>query len=270
MTTAITPIRAELHPGLTFDEDQHRYYCEGRWIRSVTQVLNLITGPIYARIPDHVLDYAKTRGSNVHGWTELLDLGEAETFGPTIRALDGTILQPDHAEWQYVLAWLRFRDETGFIPEVIEQRFYHPRHRYSGTVDRIGLLNDRRATLEIKTVAQLAPWVGLQTAGYHEAFNHERPRADQARERFAVQLRRDGSYRLEHYQDAGDFSAFLAMKQVWDWSDAHGAAPVLDIDEQTAAVTQAEAQRPMACGLGHVHPLAIWDCPDPAHERRSA
>jgi hypothetical protein len=235
MTTA-TAIRAELDPNLTFDEAEHRYSYNGRWVRSVTQVLNLITGPIYARIPPPILDYAKLRGSNVHGWTELLDLGEAEPFGPTFRALDGTILHDEHAEYPYVVAWQRFRQESGFIPELVEQRFYHPRHRYCGTVDRIGVLNGLRCTLEIKTVAQLASWVGLQTAGYHDAFNHDRPRADQAKGRFAVQLRKDGTYRLEQYRDnAGDLSAFLAMKQVWDWCDANAAVPVLAIEQEGIA-----------------------------------
>lgn len=226
----VTPVRAELDPEMTFDEDLHRYYVGGRWVRSVTQVLNLVTGPVYARIPAHVMDYARVRGSNVHGWTELLDLGEAEPFGPTIRADDGTILQADHAEWPYVQAWLRFRLESGFHPEIIEQRFHHPRRRYCGTVDRVGLLNRRRIVLEIKTVAQLSAWVGLQTAAYLEAFNHGRPRAEQARERYAVQLRRDGTYRLEQYGDAADFSVFVAMKQVWDWNDSHGVPsdPAID------------------------------------------
>lgn len=235
MNTTPTAIRAIPDAGLTFDEELHRYYVEGRWIRSVTQVLNIITGPIYARIPPPILDFAKVRGSNVHGWTELLDLGEAETFGPTIRAEDGTILHEDHAEWPYVQAWLRFREESGFLPEIIEQRLYHPRLRYCGTVDRIGLLHGRRATLEIKTVASLAAWVGLQTAGYHEAFNHGRDRSEQARDRYAVQLKKDGSYRLEQYQDAGDLSAFIAMKTVWDWSDSVGALPVLAVEQEGIA-----------------------------------
>lgn len=225
----MTAARADEDPAITFDAEAHRYYVEGRWVRSVTQVLSLVTAPIYARIPDHVLGFAQTRGSNVHGWTELIDLGEADVLPFAIRADDGTSLMEDHAEWQYVQAWLRFREESGFIPEIIEQRLYHPQHRYCGTVDRIGILNGRRVTLEIKTVAELDSWVALQTAGYHEAWNYRRPRAEQAKDRLAVQLRGDGSYRLEHYRDAADFSVFLAMKHVMDWGDRYGATPSLSI-----------------------------------------
>lgn len=223
------PVRAEDDPAITFDEEAHRYYVEGRWVRSVTQVISLVTAPVYARIPDNIMDFARTRGSNVHGWTELLDLGGAEVLPTSIRADDGTELGEDHAEWPYVQAWQRFRAESGFVPEIVEQRLYHPRHRYCGTVDRIGILNGRRATLEIKTVASLEGWVGLQTAAYHEAFNHGRPRGEQAKDRFAVQLRSDGTYRLEQYQDEADFSVFLAMHHVWDWSDRNGATPSLSI-----------------------------------------
>lgn len=222
-TTA--PVRAPEDPAIRFDEEAHRYYVDGRWVRSVTQVLNIVTGPIYGRIPEHILEYARARGAAVHGWTELYDLDE----------LEGRTPDPEGAVWPYFQAWLRFREESGFQPLIVEQRLYHPRHRYCGTVDRIGLLNGRLVTLEIKTVAKLAGWVGLQTAGYQEAFNHGRPKAEQARDRFAVQLRRDGTYRLEQYSDAADLTAFLAMKHVWDWADANGAAPALELPEEEAA-----------------------------------
>jgi hypothetical protein len=220
---SITPIRAVAQPGLTFDEETHRYYVDGAWVRSVTQVLDLVTGPIYARVPPHILDYARDRGQAVHGWTELLDLADAEQQGDIITAFDGTQLLPEHAEWPFVQAWLKFRRESGFEPEIVEQRIWHPKLRYCGTVDRIGLMQGRRATVEIKTVAQLGRWVGLQTVGYHEGFNAGRPRSEQARDRYAVQLRKDGSYRLEQYiDDSGDMAAFVAMKTTWDWADANG------------------------------------------------
>jgi hypothetical protein len=224
----VTAERATLEPGLEFDEPEHRYTFAGQHVRSVTQVLNILTGPIYDRIRPDVLDRAKLRGKNVHAWTELLDLGEAEAFGPAFRAFDGTLLHDEHEEFPYVVAWDKFRRESKFVPELVEQRFYHPLHRYAGTVDRIGILNGRRCTLEIKTVANLAPWVGLQTAAYHEAYNalHRGDLAGKARDRYAVQLRKDGSYRVECYSDnKGDFSAFLAHKTVWDWADAHRSTP---------------------------------------------
>jgi len=231
------PVRAADAPGLTFDEDVHRYYHEGQWVRSVTQILSLITAPLYARAPQFVLAEALERGSNVHGWTELIDLFEADVTSDAIIANDGTALLPEHAEWPYVQAWLAFKRESGFQPEIVEQRIWHPTVRYAGTVDRIGLLGGTRATLEIKTVAQLHPWVGLQTAAYHEGYNLGRPRAEQARDRYAVQLRKDGTYRLKAYRredHRADFEAFIAMKQVWDWSDAHDAPPALLIEQEAA------------------------------------
>lgn len=232
-----SPTRAVAEPGLTFDEETHRYYVDGTWVRSVTQVLNLVTGPIYARVPPHILDYARDRGQAVHGWTELIDLGEAEERGDAIHAFDGTTLLPEHAEWPFVQAWLKFRRESGFEPEIVEQRVWHPKLRYCGTVDRIGVLNGTRCTLEIKTVAQLGRWVGLQTVGYQEGYNAGRPRSEQARERYAVQLRKDGSYRLEQYVDnAGDLAAFVAMKQVWDWADAYGV-PDLALQHEEGEAT---------------------------------
>lgn len=225
------PIRATEAPGVTFDEELHRYYHEGRWVRSVTQILSLITAPLYARAPQYVMAEALERGSNVHGWTELIDLFEADVAHDVISADGGATLQPEHAEWPYVQAWLAFKRDSGFMPEIVEQRIWHPALRYAGTVDRIGLLNGVRATVEIKTVAQLHPWVGLQTAAYHAGFNHGRARSEQARDRYAVQLRKDGTYRLEQYtDDRGDLAAFAAMKQVWDWSDSHGAPPALDLE----------------------------------------
>lgn len=217
---------------VTFDPAEHRYYVDGRWVRSVTQVLKLVTD--YSAVPEFVLEYARVRGSNVHGWTELIDLGEATVSRDAIQAADGVGLTPEHAEWGYVQAWQRFREESGFVPEVVEQLLYHPRHRYCGTVDRIGRINGRLTTLEIKTVAQLDNWVALQTAAYHEAYNHGLPRDEQAKGRVAVQLKGDGTYRVEVYRDAADLSVFLAMKHVWDWCDRNGTTPAIPAEKEQA------------------------------------
>jgi hypothetical protein len=104
-------------------------------------------------IPPDVLQAAARRGTAVHFALELLDRGE----------LDRASIDP--ALEGYVVAYERFLVESRFIPAHIEHRVFHGIHRYAGTLDRTGLLDETLTVLDFKTGLVL-PGHALQLAAY--------------------------------------------------------------------------------------------------------
>lgn len=192
-------------PTLTFDDRTHTYSLRGLVIPSVTQVMGGVNQ--FLGLDEEMLRTAQERGTAVHQATVLWDRGE-----PFTARAD---LDP------YLNAWLKFLDDVGFEPVAIEQVVHHPRHRYAGTLDRVGAIAGVMSVLEIKTSAILNPITALQLAAYKEAYNAGRP-PERAKGRYAVQLRKDGTYRLHEYKDAADLSVFLACLLIHNWRLRHG------------------------------------------------
>lgn len=190
-------------PDLIFVEDGHQYFHKGQPVPSVTQILQPLID--YSHVPPAVLARAAEIGKAVHLACALEDRDD----------LVEDSLHP--ALIPYLRAWRRFKTETGFVPEVIEQPMHSPLHRIAGTPDRIGLLRGilgkPRAVLEIKTTADFIPSFGPQLAGYWQLWRESKlmdTRQLLATRRYAVQLREDGSYRLERYSDHHDMVVFAA------------------------------------------------------------
>lgn len=187
--------------GLAFDETAHRYTHNGVVVPGVTSVLNN-TLDSFACVSPEILERARVLGQAVHKATALYDLDDL-----VIESVDLLVLP-------YLEAWMKFRRETGFSPDAIEERVFHPRHFYAGTFDRAGPLFGVRSLVDIKSGIVL-PSVGPQTAAYLEARNFRR--SDKLSARWVVQLNRDGSYRLEQLKAREDFSVFLAALTLSQW-----------------------------------------------------
>lgn len=191
---------------LDFDAATHTYTLEGRAIPNVTRVLEPLEH--FDKVPPSILEYASERGTAVHRATELYDTGELDEA-----SLDDELVP-------YLEGWKKFLDESGFQILRIERRVYHERYRYAGTLDRQGILGDDPWIIDIKTVSQLSPVTGLQTAAYADPA-HEDKRTKAPR-RGAVQLRPDGTYRLKEYREQTDFAVFLAALNLYNWRNRNG------------------------------------------------
>jgi len=204
---------------LTFVEETHTYYWNGEPVPNVTRIIAPLTD--YSRIPPAVLEKARQEGVAVHKMVELDCKGD----------LDVETLP----EWMHphYTAWLRFKEESGFECWKAEEKMYHPVYGYAGTADLFGPLPKLKgikgaANIDVKRSFFGGPAIGLQTAGYTRMWNdtdgkaRERRVAD--RNRFALQLRNDGTYRLKRFEDAEDFGAFLACLQQLRWREKHGIA----------------------------------------------
>jgi hypothetical protein len=126
--------------------------------------------------------------------------------------------EADPEIYDRLVAWVAFRGDTGFVPAAVEVQVYSNRHRYAGTIDRIGPFRGGvMSVLDIKTSASVNPIVALQLAAYQQAYNEGRKAAEKIRERWSVQLRADGTYRLDEYKDKADLSVFLSCLLLHNW-----------------------------------------------------
>src|SRR4029077_16681761 len=172
---------AESCTSLQFEAATHTYRLNGRIIPGVTSVLKNARILDYSFISSDVLEAASKRGTAVHLALQFLDEG----------TLDRSTVDPEHAG--YIQAYERFFEESAFVPGNIEHRVFHGMHRYAGTLDRTGLLNDELTVLDFKTGIVL-PGHAMQLAAYTNCL----PMPRRFR-RIALGLRNDGSYRVHEY-----------------------------------------------------------------------
>lgn len=197
---------------LTFDPAAHEYRWEGAVVPHVTGIIAPLTN--YDRIPRDALERARQQGQAVHKMVELHmenDLDEAKL--------------PAWMTGHYA-ALLRFIDETGFTCWASERYVFHERLGYAGTLDLAGLLpkvrtSKKAAIIDVKRSFYAGPAIGLQTAGYADAWNTEAPAASKVHERYALRLDANGTYRLEPFEDRDDHAAFLACLQQLRWKEKH-------------------------------------------------
>lgn len=196
---------------LNFDPASHTFTWEGVPVPNVTRILSPLYGledPVY----QSYLESGRQRGTAVHEATERHDRHLAQAvsgkhFDPMVETVA-----------PYLAAWAKFLDETRFMIDAIEEPVYHPRYRYAGILDRLGVLNGRRVVIDIKTSASIKPVMGIQLAAYQAAVNEDKPKAEQYPYRFICQLRKDGTYRLEEFRDRADFTVFLALLTIHQWT----------------------------------------------------
>jgi len=153
---------------LRFVEDIHVYTWRGVILPSVTGILKdvgIIDTAWYN-------EAARLRGSYVHLACALEDRGN----------LDWSTLDPVLVP--YVEAWVRFKRESGFVPEIIETPMLNESYLYAGTPDVIG---------EMPGVAAV---------------------------RGAVELRKNGTYRLTTYNDTSDTETWLAALAVYNYKNS--------------------------------------------------
>lgn len=211
---------SEGREGLVFNPGSHTYMYDGMRVPSVTTCLKFIDG--LENVPPDRLAVAGLRGTLVHKATEQHDLGLP------VKA------QADPQAWQelepFFSAYLQFlsdyRDELEI--ESVEERVYHPLYQYAGTADRVvRLASGDRAVIDIKTSAKLSPSYGPQLAAYQEALNVHRTAKQRVQLRYALQLKKDGTYNLQAYWEHSDFAIFRACLDVYRWRHEKGLGDLL-------------------------------------------
>lgn len=182
--------------------DDHKYVVAGRELPGVTTVLSAVGIIDYSMIPERIREQALERGSYVHEATAMDDRGE----------LDYDSLDPRLVP--YLDAYRAFRDESGFVPEIIEEPVASESMGYAGTPDRLGKLGRQKIILDIKT-GSVPDWAGLQLAAYKQLCGG-------APHRYVVCLTAEGRYSLSTpYTDTSDIRVFMGALSVYNWQKEH-------------------------------------------------
>jgi hypothetical protein len=196
---------------LVFDDLDHRYELDGVTVPSVTQVLTASGLIDFSQIPPFVREAALERGRKVHQaihYYNERDLDLAQFAG------DFPLYMP------FVQAWINFQQQRRFVPVLNELRVASRRHQVAGTLDCLGVLDGSAVLLDFKTGRPGDVAADLQTAAYL-ALAFEWAAEDDALQafvarypmirRYAVQLRRDATFRIEAYAQPTDFRDFLTL-----------------------------------------------------------
>jgi hypothetical protein len=199
---------------LTFDPEKHEYRVDGRVVPGVTKVL----APLYSwgHIKPEVLQAKQELGKAVHFAVHLDKRG----------CLDESSVDPQIAG--YLDAYRKFRHEKKPRSLLNEQQFAHPVRGYAGTLDDVSLFDDALWFIDWKATVALYPQTGVQLAAYRElvrvsewlAGMPELRRLPQCR--CALQLKPNGKYQLESFQDPGDLATFIGLLAIYHWRNAHG------------------------------------------------
>lgn len=198
-----SPGQAVGGPALTFDPTEHIYRLAGQRVLSVTQVLKAV-----GLIDDEwYTEESRIRGSYVH---------KAITFEEREGLDDASI---DERLAGYVAAYRAFVQEARpGACSLLEQQLADPVLRYAGTPDQVRLLFGGFALIDHKT-GPAAIWHPLQTAAYDRLVHVADPSVPRLR-RFALYLRKDGTYRLQEHTGRNDFKVFQAALAVAHFKEA--------------------------------------------------
>lgn len=183
---------------IIFDDKLHQYTVDGVVIPSVTQIIKAAGLYDFSMVDPDVLEYKRNLGTQVHAATELDDQDNLGGYDPVIEG--------------YLSAWRKFKAETGFRVTHIEERLFHKKYHYAGTLDRLGKFGDRGVLIDIKTGAIDLSTVGPQTAAYAEAWGFHG-------KRYALQLL-DGKYKLTECKNKMDFQVFLNCLNIYRWKES--------------------------------------------------
>jgi hypothetical protein len=215
--------------GLTFAPGPHMYTLDGIAVPSVTQILRASGLIDFSAVPDGILERARVRGTVVHEAIHFYNERDLD--------VDRFCHEfPDYAG--YLRAWIRFVEERRFVPHFNEYRVASYRHGIAGTIDCLGELEGRGALIDFATGRPQDAAKDLQTSAYHAIAMEWAVAADPALEafirervirRYAIALRRDGTFSVEAYQDAGDWRAFLVLLDAYRIVTARrGARPAAE------------------------------------------
>lgn len=183
----------------TLEETETHRIIDGRKSARVTHILKSCGLIDYSQIDKSTMDFALDRGGKIHKTCELWDIGE----------LDESTLDPQLQP--YLEAYKKFLKETRFEVLAIEQQVESEILGISGRIDRIGLLNDRRCILDIKTTS-VPDWTAIQTALYALCLDQF-----YLVDRYGLALRNNGTYRLDKFQNQSDKPVALAAVTLYQW-----------------------------------------------------
>ena len=176
---------------LTFREEDHTYWLGDTKVPGVNEILQDLGVSGSGFYPEG----AAQKGRDIHALTEVFDRGEAIATTPYL---------------PYLMAWLQFKEDTGYEVIATEQKSHHPLLLYAGTVDRRLVIDGEEYLVDIKS-GQACRWHELQLIAY--GLVHNRPRL------LAVYIAADGTYKKKEFNYDKEY-VWLSCLSVYRWK--HG------------------------------------------------
>ena len=173
---------------LTFNAELHEYRIGGKRVPSVTEVCSPLTALEMGKLNPAIIQAAANRGTVIHELTELIDYGTAA---------EDLELYPDIGG--YILAYQRFLRDYSPKWHSIEYRLGSAELGFAGTLDRMGVIDDKPCIVDVKTVASATrsakvSWVA-QLSGYRMLCGNA------TLDRYILQLKPTGKYTLYNAYD---------------------------------------------------------------------
>jgi hypothetical protein len=191
--------------GLVFDASAHRYTLAGVDLPSVTQVLESVGLIDYSHIPWPTRQMALERGRAVHEAIALDIEGDLDEESADEAGILGYVQAARSA--RQALAIL--------VPTAWEERVYHPRWQYAGTLD----LRDGNTIIDWKTNAA-EYWVRFQLAAYAACVAQVDAKMNWTSwpiRRICAELHEDGSFAIFEFGIESlfdDLQTFLAALRI--------------------------------------------------------
>ena len=171
---------------LVFEEETHRYFLDGKEVPSVSALLEPLNKSVYSDIPSDILQAAAERGTAVHRATEDIDAGISFDFCE---------------EWfGYIEAYMDFKKEHEVKWFATEQMYASKKHKFAGTVDRVGMIDDNFSILDIKTTSTIHKTLVIPQLTLYEMLYDEEVGVDKVEKRYILQLQKKGKYKLQEFE----------------------------------------------------------------------
>jgi hypothetical protein len=168
----------------TFHEDTHTYYFNESPVPSVSQIINPLCN--FENIPLHNLEYASTRGTNVH-----LACHQLDTIDLDIQAMDDEY-RP------YLEAYNKFCIDMFANWYLIEEKLFNEELWFAGTIDRLGLVNTTLTLIDIKTSSKIYPHYQAQLGGYYKLLQNNK--FGKIEKLMVLKLNKTSKYKLEEFE----------------------------------------------------------------------
>lgn len=196
---------------LVFHDVGHTYELDGQRVPSVTGILKASGLIDFSSIPPSILGDALARGTTVHQAIHFYNERDLD-----VREFNGAF--PQYAN--YLAAWIAFCRERRFVAVLNEHRVASRRYQVAGTIDCLGTLDGAGVLVDFKTGHPKDVAADLQTAAYYGlALEWAEEDADvkaffskyRMVQRYAIRLKRDGTFQVEPYTAWTDYRDFLAL-----------------------------------------------------------
>lgn len=121
--------------------------------------------------------------------------------------------------YPYLLGWRKFREDTGFKPNRIEEPNINSTLGFASTLDREGTwrLGKAHVLVEIKKYAPTY-FTGIQLALQDLTL----PQLSLPRDRVAVELKADGDYKIHWFKDKNERDLAFAIVSLFWYKSNHG------------------------------------------------